>query len=105
MTLHACMRYNITVMTVYATLGDESLIEAVNECELSAMLVNVSSLKKLAYQIIPNTPSLKHLIYTSAWESKKEEVEKHIAELEKLGVSVMSFEEVEALGKQETNPI
>ena len=105
MTLHACMRYNITVMTVYSTLGDESLIEAVNECELPAMLVNEASLKKLAYQITPNTPTLKYLIYASSWEGKKEETQKHIAELEKNGVSVLSFEEVEELGKQETNPI
>ncbi|KAF0974597.1 hypothetical protein FDP41_006629 [Naegleria fowleri] len=105
MTLHACMRYNITVMTVYATLGDESLIEAINECQLQAMLVNEHNLKKLCHQIIPHTPTLKYLIFTSGWDASKEETEKWVLELEKLGVKAMSFEEVEQLGKQETCPI
>jgi len=105
MTLHACMRYNITVMTVYATLGDEALIDAINECELTAMLVNETSLKKLAHQICPKTPSLKYLVYCSGWDVPKQDTQKYIQELDKKGVKVLSIEEVEELGKNDVEPV
>ncbi|KAL9646406.1 hypothetical protein ABK040_007058 [Willaertia magna] len=102
--LHACMRYNITVMTVYATLGEDALELAINECQTTAMLVSEGSLGRII-KWISKTPSLKYLIYTKGHGIPSSVTEKHVKELNDMGITVISFEEVEKLGEEEVNPV
>lgn len=50
------------MVTVYATLGDDALVAALNETESTALLVNETSLKKLE-SLASQIPSLKYIIY------------------------------------------
>ncbi|KAL9644312.1 hypothetical protein ABK040_005773 [Willaertia magna] len=104
MALHACFRYNITSMTVYASLGDSALISSINECEVTCLLVNEKSLTKIAKVIQPGCPTLKTIIYTEGQaftESEKEKTTKLIQELTEKGLKVYSFEEVEKIGEND----
>ncbi|XP_022928374.1 long chain acyl-CoA synthetase 8 isoform X1 [Cucurbita moschata] len=42
-----CFRQNITVVTIYASLGDEALIHSLNETEASTLICNSKQLRKL----------------------------------------------------------
>ncbi len=63
MLAQSCFHYDITVCTIYANLGLEAMIDAVNETESTCMLVNVSTLKDFEH-IAKSCPKLKHIIYT-----------------------------------------
>jgi len=107
LTLQACFRYNITVMTVYASLGDDALITAINETKVTCMLVNEKSLSKFIKVIQPKCPSLKHLIYCSNFhkdDSEAAKVASDASSLAKVGVKAISFDEVELLGKSLSQP-
>ena len=102
MGLHACFTYNIVVMTVYASLGDDALCSAINETELSAMLVNEKNLTKLLNIITPQCPTLKYLIYNQGiamTDAEKQKTRDAIKGLTERGIKVASFEEVEQLGE------
>lgn len=55
---------SISVVTVYATLGMDSVKEAVQENEVRLMVCNKANVAKLLQQI-DNMPSLKYLVYTN----------------------------------------
>ncbi|XP_073065200.1 long chain acyl-CoA synthetase 8-like isoform X2 [Primulina eburnea] len=44
----ACFRQNITVVTIYASLGDDALIHSLNETQVSTVICDSKQLKKLA---------------------------------------------------------
>lgn len=90
-------------MTVYASLGDDALVAAINETQVTAMLINERSLSKFIKVIQPRCPSLKYLIYCANFHSDGSEQKKIDAEvklLEKVGIWALQFEEVEKLGKE-----
>ncbi|EFC44449.1 acyl CoA synthetase [Naegleria gruberi] len=104
MALHACFQYNMVVMTCYASLGDDALCCAINETELTALLVNEKSLGKINKSISPNCPTLKYIVYTHSIisdENEKKATSEVISELSKKGIKVLSYEEVEQLGESE----
>nr|CAG4714299.1 unnamed protein product [Naegleria fowleri] len=104
MCLHGCYQYNMVVMTCYASLGDESLCAAINETELTAMLVNEKNLAKMANVIVPKCPTLKNIIYTKAIvsdENEKKKTKDAVEALEKKGLKVLPFEEVEQIGESD----
>ncbi len=101
--LQACFRYNITVMTVYASLGDDALIGAINETQVTTMLVNEKTLPKFIKVIQPKCPSLKYLIYCTNFhndESEQVKVDNDVKALANVGVKALDFEQVEKLGKE-----
>jgi long-chain acyl-CoA synthetase len=90
-------------MTVYASLGDEALIAAINETQVSVMLVNERALNKFVKVIQPKCPSLKYLIYCTNFhsdESEQRKIDYNVQSLQKVGVKSIQFEEVERLGQQ-----
>jgi long-chain acyl-CoA synthetase len=107
MTLQACFRYNITVVTVYASLGDDALISAINETKITAMLISESNLNKFEH-IAEACPSLKYLIYCQEFHEDVTADRRIANRIESLKmnrqISVLSFEEVEELGKLITSP-
>lgn len=62
LSFHALLRIGATVTTLYATLGDEGIIHAVNETEVSHIITSSDLLNKLA-KLSPQTPLVKCLIY------------------------------------------
>ena len=62
LSLHAALRIGATVTTLYATLGDDGIVHAVNETEVSHIITSVDLLPKLA-KLSPQLPLVKCLIY------------------------------------------
>jgi long-chain acyl-CoA synthetase len=90
-------------MTVYASLGDDALIGAINETQVTTMLVNEKTLPKFIKVIQPKCPSLKYLIYCTNFhndESEQVKVDNDVKALANVGVKALDFEQVEKLGKE-----
>ncbi|CAA0837055.1 Long chain acyl-CoA synthetase 8 [Striga hermonthica] len=94
---HGCFRQNITVVTIYASLGDDALIHSLNETQVSTLICDSKQLKKLA-AISSNLPTIRHVIYFDDEDSPDSST--FSQEFSKWKVS--SFTEVEKIGK--TNP-
>jgi long-subunit acyl-CoA synthetase (AMP-forming) len=57
----ACWRQGITVATCYSNLGHDALEHVINECQITTMLCNGSSIKNLE-SLADKCQSLKYLI-------------------------------------------
>lgn len=89
-----CFRQNITVVTIYASLGVDALIHSLNETQVSTLICDPKQLKTLA-AISSKITTIKNVIYFEDGETTND-----------LGLSastsywkVSSFSEVEELGK------
>ncbi|KAH7961821.1 hypothetical protein HPB52_012330 [Rhipicephalus sanguineus] len=58
----ACLRINIPVVTLYATLGEDGIIHGINETEATHLITSYDLMPRLA-KIIDKIPSLTHIIY------------------------------------------
>ncbi|KAK6117805.1 hypothetical protein DH2020_048432 [Rehmannia glutinosa] len=89
-TFQGCFRQNITVVTIYASLGDDALIHSLNETQVSTLICDSKQLKKLA-AISSSLPTIRHIIYfDDDGSSVTQEIDNW---------KVSSFTEVEKLGK------
>uniref|UniRef100_A0A2P2K4E5 AMP-dependent synthetase/ligase domain-containing protein n=1 Tax=Rhizophora mucronata TaxID=61149 RepID=A0A2P2K4E5_RHIMU len=95
-----CLRQNVTVVTIYSSLGEDALIHSLNETQVSTLICDSKLLEKLA-TISSRITTISNVIYF-------EEEETAIAN--DFGTSgsmshwkVSSFSEVEKLGK--SNPV
>lgn len=61
---HACFKQNLTVVTIYATLGDEGISHGINETEVDTVITSHDLLPKLK-RILPKAVNVKNLIYMS----------------------------------------
>lgn len=94
-----CFRQNITVVTIYASLGVDALIHSLNETQVSTLICDPKQLKTLA-AISSKITTIKNVIYFEDGETTND-----------LGLSastsywkVSSFSEVEELGKNSPVP-
>ncbi|XP_011008086.1 PREDICTED: long chain acyl-CoA synthetase 8-like [Populus euphratica] len=94
-----CFRQNITVVTIYASLGVDALIHSLNETQVSTLICDPKQLKTLA-AISSKITTINNVIYFEDGETKND-----------LGLSastsywkVSSFSEVEDLGKNSPVP-
>lgn len=62
LTAQACFRMNVTVVTLYSTLGEEGIIHGINETEVTHIVTSQELVPKLK-KILPNMPSVTHIIY------------------------------------------
>nr|XP_023918046.1 long chain acyl-CoA synthetase 8 isoform X2 [Quercus suber] len=60
--LQGCFRQNITVVTIYASLGEDALIHSLNETQVSTLICESKQLKKLA-AISSSLESIQNIIY------------------------------------------
>ena len=58
--LHPCPLFS--VVTVYATLGDEALIHGINETDVRFIITDASLLHKLS-ALIDRLPKVEHIVY------------------------------------------
>lgn len=89
-----CFRQNVTVVTIYASLGEDALIHSLNETQVSTLICDSKQLKKLA-AISSSLTAVKNVIYFEDDETAQFDNMKSLR--------VASFNEVEKLGKE--NPV
>lgn len=87
-----CFRQNLTVVTIYASLGEDALVHSLNETQVSTLICDSKQLKKIP-AISSKLQSLKHIIYIEDEPVEAETLHqvKHL--------TALSFTEVEELGK------
>ncbi|XP_019249337.1 PREDICTED: long chain acyl-CoA synthetase 8 [Nicotiana attenuata] len=85
-----CFRQNITVVTIYASLGDDALIYSLNETQASTLICDAKQLKKLA-AVSSSLETIKNVIYFE---------DETVTDSTNIGSwRVSSFSEIENLGK------
>ncbi|PNX56838.1 long chain acyl-CoA synthetase 8-like protein, partial [Trifolium pratense] len=92
--LQGCFRQNITVVTIYASLGEDALIHSLNETQVSTLICDVKLLNKLE-AIRSKLTSLQNIVYFE--DDSKEE---HTFSEGLSNYTIASFDEVEKLGKE-----
>jgi len=92
----ACYCHGYVVFTVYANLGEDALVFALNQGEIRTMVTNASLLRTLS-KVASTVSSLKTLVYIGKADPKDLEA------LKARGVECVAFEVVEADGK--ANPV
>uniref|UniRef100_A0A0D9XPH8 4-coumarate--CoA ligase n=1 Tax=Leersia perrieri TaxID=77586 RepID=A0A0D9XPH8_9ORYZ len=91
--LQACFRQSVTVVTIYASLGEGALCHSLNETEVTTVICGRKELKKLI-DISGQLESVKHVIYID-----EEGVSSEVSLAQQCtSWRVESFEEVERLG-------
>ncbi|KAK6919198.1 AMP-dependent synthetase/ligase [Dillenia turbinata] len=93
-----CFRQNITVVTIYASLGEDALIHSLGETQVSTLICDSKQMKKLA-AISPSLETLKHVIY---FEEDDTTSAANIP-VQTSNLKVSAFSEVEKIGK--ANPV
>ncbi|CAN4084533.1 unnamed protein product [Withania somnifera] len=86
-----CFRQNITVVTVYASLGEDALIHSLNETQVSTLICDAKQLKKVA-SVSSSLKTVKNVIYFEDNEMTTDST--NIGNW-----MVLSFSEVEKLGR------
>lgn len=92
-----CFRQSLTVVTIYASLGDDALVHSLNETQVSTLICDAKQLKKLA-TIRTSLKTIQNVIYFEDDVVATDNSSKNIS-----NCSVFSFSEIEKLGKD--NPV
>lgn len=92
--LQGCFRQNISVVTIYASLGEDALIYSLNETQVSTLICDFKQLKKLD-AIKSKLSSIQNIIY---FEDDSKEEDAFSGSLSNW--TIASFNEVEKLGKE-----
>ena len=58
---NGCMKQNMPIVTLYATLGDDAIIHGINETEVSCVITSQELLPKFK-NILPSTPNVTLLV-------------------------------------------
>ncbi|KAL0285992.1 UNVERIFIED_CONTAM: Long chain acyl-CoA synthetase 8 [Sesamum calycinum] len=90
----ACFRQNITVVTIYASLGDDALIHSLNETQVTTLICDSKQLKKLA-ALSSSLTTLRNIIYFDDEDSSSGSTDTQGSG----NWQVSSFSEVEKLGR------
>ncbi|KAH6925996.1 hypothetical protein HPB50_012935 [Hyalomma asiaticum] len=61
LTAHACFRSNIPLVTLYATLGDDAIVSAINETQ-ATLLVTSEDLLPRVQNVVSKMPLLTHIV-------------------------------------------
>lgn len=59
---HGCFKQNLTIVTIYSTLGDDAIIHGINETEVDTVITSHDLLPKFK-RILTKTPEVKTIIY------------------------------------------
>jgi len=97
----ACFLHGFPVVTIYSNLGEDALIQAIQETEVTCMLVNGKFVNKLL-TLSSKFPKLKYLIYTDDLPRNVK-----ISKSTEHNIKLVSYDDVCTLGKlypKEANP-
>lgn len=96
---HGCFVHSIPVVTVYANLGEEGLVHAIHEGELTHLFCN-AELLPLIKKVLPECPTLKCVIFVDKPSSGA------IENLQSAKIKCVSYDELLKIGKQNpTEPL
>ncbi|KAL8125147.1 hypothetical protein AgCh_012720 [Apium graveolens] len=97
LALQACFRRNVTVVTIYASLGEEALCHSLNETEVTTVICGKRELKKLL-DISGQLDTVKHVICMD------DDIPSHSSLIQASSSwTISSFTEIEQLGRE--NPV
>ncbi|KAG1656671.1 Long-chain-fatty-acid--CoA ligase 1 [Nymphon striatum] len=93
MTEYSCFRHSMVIIPLYDTLGPQACTYIINQTEMTAVVCDMEEKVAALLKEKSSTPSLKIIIHINdiSEEMKKDAVNK--------GVQIISFTEVEELGK------
>lgn len=89
---HGCFKQNMTVVTIYATLGEDAIAHGINETEVQTVITSHELLPKFK-KVLPMCPRVKLLVYMED-SLKKTDITGY-----KEGVQIVPFSEVLNQGK------
>lgn len=95
-----CFTQSIIVTTIYSTLGMDSVIIAVDDCNISAIVCNRINVKDLV-GALTKMPTLKTIIYTNDLVGKEDKIDLPIAPA---GIRIISFDDFVAMGDVKQYP-
>jgi len=99
-----CFSQSVIVTTIYATLGMEAVVDAINDCSISVLVCNLSNVKRVV-ENLPEMPTLKTIVYTTDVIVKGSDLNKFLPESSS-SVTVISFDDfVESGDTDEFKPI
>eukprot|EP00121_Abeoforma_whisleri_P016992 Awhi_evm1s15574 len=84
---HGCHSTNVSVVTFYATLGEEAVAYGLNQTKVTH-LVTEERLLPMLKKILPECPDLKHIIFTGKSDVSFDDTSvkcTHLSEIEALG--------------------
>lgn len=90
-TFQAALRQGLSVITVYATLGENALLHSLKETEVTAIFVNAKNLKKMI-NYKKDLPHLKYIIYYGEASAKD-------LSNDKGKVQIKSYDEIKNMGR------
>ncbi|KAK0709449.1 hypothetical protein B0T26DRAFT_651965 [Lasiosphaeria miniovina] len=96
---HACSSQSITIVTAYDTLGESGVEHSLVQSKADAIFVDPHLLKTIAGPL-KRAPSVKVLIYNHATHNPVPDVEIKAFKASHPDLTVLSFEEVRALGEE-----
>jgi len=85
-----CYTQSVITTTVYATLGMDAVVEAVNDCIIPLMVCNKRHVAKVVAEC-KKMPTLKTIVYTSDLVAKGETID--MGPSPPSGITIISFEE------------
>ncbi|KAK2573758.1 Long-chain-fatty-acid--CoA ligase 4 [Acropora cervicornis] len=91
-----CFAQNFPIVTVYATLGDEALVHALNETEVRFIITDGSLLGKLS-ALTDELPKLEHVVFIGNM------VKKSAMRGFSRRINIHSMQEVEEIGESDEN--
>ncbi|KAF3445658.1 hypothetical protein FNV43_RR10834 [Rhamnella rubrinervis] len=94
--LQGCFRRNVTVVTIYASLGEEALCHSLNETEVTTVICGHKELKKLQ-DISGQLDTVKRIICMD------DEIPSNASVEQSIGWSINSISDVEKIGRE--NPV
>jgi long-chain acyl-CoA synthetase len=59
---HACFKQNLTIVTIYSTLGDDAIAHGINETEVDTVITSHELLPKFK-RLLQKVPEVKNIIY------------------------------------------
>jgi len=92
-TAQACFRYNFTLVTLYATLGEDAVVHGINEADVTHIVTTGDLLPKFK-NILNRMPQVTHLVYM--------EEQGKLAQLDGFpsNITVHSMKQVEDIGSR-----
>lgn len=93
-SFQGCFRQNITVVTIYASLGEEALVHSLNETQVSTLVCDSKQLKKLP-GVSSRLQTVKNVVYF-----EDDETASDTDVFKESNWVVSSFSEVEKLGSR-----
>ncbi|OXU20883.1 hypothetical protein TSAR_015234 [Trichomalopsis sarcophagae] len=92
---HACFKQNLTIVTIYSTLGDDAIAHGINETEVDTVITSYDLLPKFK-RILQKVPEVKNIVFMED-QLKEADVTGF-----KEGVRIIPFQEVVKVGSTST---